>query len=83
MAQIGLEVEWGETPFGYAGGDSPAWPAPLIRPCRYPEGADPAFFGKPITVPDALLERYLVVEKEFLALQTELHEIAEQNGELG
>ena len=71
-----LDVEWGETPFT-AGKDG--WPSPLIRPSAYPEGADPVYFGEPVEAGD-LLERYQKVEREFLAMQAELTELAREAG---
>jgi hypothetical protein len=78
MTRIMLDVEWGETPFT-AGKDG--WPAPLIRPRAYPDGANPAFYGEPIEAGD-LLERYQRAEREFLALQAELTDLARRHGEL-
>lgn len=77
MAKIMLDVEWGETPFT-AGKDG--WPSPLIRPSAYPEGADPVYYGPEIEAGD-LLERYQKVEREFMAIQAELTELARKHGE--
>lgn len=66
MSRIALDIEWGET---------------LIRPCAYPDGADPAFWGEPAEAGD-LLERYQRAERDFLAVQAELREIARRRGDL-
>jgi hypothetical protein len=77
MTRIVLDIEWGETPFA-AGEDG--WPAPLIRPSAYKEGDDPVFCGTPIEAGD-LLERYQRAEREFLAVQAELTDLARRHGE--
>jgi hypothetical protein len=75
MAEIYLNVCWGETPFTAEG-----WPAPLVRPEPY----DAPIAGcPPVTIPDALMERYQAAEREFLAVQAELHVIAKENGDIG
>jgi hypothetical protein len=74
MAEIYLNIDWGETPFTYDG-----WPAPLVRPEPYE--ADIAGCP-PVTIPDALMERYQAAEREFLAVQAELHVIAKENGDI-
>ena len=74
MAEIYLNVEWGETPFSAEG-----WPAPLLRPEPYEPG-DARLSA--IVIPDALLERYQAAEREFLAVQAELQVIAKENGEI-
>ena len=77
MSRITLDIEWGETPF-WAAEDS--WPTPLIRPRACPEGADPAYW-EPIEGGD-VLERYQRVEREFLAVQAELRDLARRHGQL-
>jgi hypothetical protein len=79
--KIWLDIEWGETPF--TNDHEQPWPAPLVRPFPYPEDGDPAFAGKPIEDPSQLLARWRQVEVVFLALQDELRELAQANGELG
>jgi hypothetical protein len=77
--KIMLDIEWGEQPFAF-GDDS--WPAPLIRPSRYPADANPVFDGEPVEAPDDFLERYQKAEREFLDIQAELTELARKHGDL-
>jgi len=76
--QIMLDIGWDEAPFA-AGED--AWPTPPIRPRAYPDGDGQFFCGQPVEAGD-LLERYQRAEREFLAIQAELTELARRNGDL-
>ncbi len=74
--KIMLDIEWGEQPFAF-GEDS--WPSPLIRPEPYPEDGNPEFLGEPVYASNGLLERYQRAEREFLAIQAELTELARRS----
>jgi hypothetical protein len=79
MAEVLLDIEWGEQPFT-AGKD--AWPSPLIRPEIWQSEWDESLLGPKIIIPDALLERYRRMETEFIACQGELARYARNSGML-
>jgi hypothetical protein len=80
MAEVYIDIEWGETPFAY--GDPP-WPSPLVQPEPWPEDleAGGGMEGIPkVTVPDELLARWKAAVTEFIACQKELTRLAAEQG---
>ena len=82
MAEVDLDIEWGETPFT-AGEDS--WPSPLIRPHPWPADLEARGLmeGMPkVIAPDGLMARWRAAEAEFVACQLEFQRLAREYGML-
>lgn len=82
MADIYLDIEWGEQPFAFG---EDAWPAPLIRPEAWPEnpGFRSLMEGTPkVTVSDDLLARWRAAFSEFRICQEKFQQLAREHGML-
>jgi hypothetical protein len=82
MAEMELDVCWGEQPFVFG---EDAWPSPLMRLCPWPEDLEARGLmeGTPnVSVPDELLARWRKAESEFIACQLEFQRLAREHGML-
>lgn len=80
MADVYLDIEWGDEPFAYPDEGGPAWPAPLMRPLLWQAGWTEERNGPKVTIPDELLARWQKVQAELIETQTELIEAAREQG---
>jgi hypothetical protein len=80
MAEVSLDIEWGEQPFAYPDDGGPAWPGPLARPHPWQPQWTEEMNGPKITIPDELLARWQEIQAALIEVQAELARCADKQG---
>ena len=83
MADVNMDIEWGDEPFAYPDEGGPEWPLPLMRPSPWQSEWTEEVQGPKIEIPDDLLARWLKIQAEFIEVQTEMGRIAREQGLFG
>jgi hypothetical protein len=80
MADVSMDIEWGEQPFTYPDEGGPGWPSPLMRPLPWQPEWTEEMNGPKITIPDDLLDRWRKTQADLIEVQAELVRIAREQG---